>query len=314
MVLSPAIGPIVCISIPVPDLQGAVELYGKWFKYQERARGHFTDSKVICQNLPKLAGRAWRYLTPSSPDSLFGGLRLIDAGPIPSTPSPLTTIGWAAAELSVKDVDGLATRLTGSPFKIIGPPGSLESNASIKAMQVAGPYGEVFYLADVGAYEGPLSLTRATCPIDRTFVAVLATHDLETTRDFYETRYATQRISDHEVTIPVLNQAFSAPAGTRFHISSQQLAGGSLIEIDELPLTAKRRAPLSSGLPAGIAMVTLATNEVAKNLTEIADIVGGCGNIVTGRAGELIEFVGRSIDLQTSVNRSLNPVYPLTAT
>ena len=195
------------------------------------------------------------------------------------------------------DVDGLAARLARSPLKIIGPPHALESNAAIKAMQVAGPYGEVFYLTDVRAYEGPLSLTSATCPIDRTFIAVLATHDLDTARDFYETRYATRRISDHEVHIPVLNHAFDAPAGSRFRISSQQLAGGSLIEIDEFPLTAKRRALLSCGLPTGIAMVTLATEEAAKNFIEITDIVGGYGDIVTGRAGELIECVSRPIDL-----------------
>ena len=52
-----------------------------------------------------------------------------------------------------------------------------------------------------------------------------------------------------------------------------------------------------AGMPTGIAMVTLATDEVAKNLTEIADIVGGYGDIVTGRAGELIECVSRPIDL-----------------
>ena len=297
MAILPTIGPIVCISIPVPDLDGAAALYTEWFEYQEQARGNFPNGIVIRQNLPKLAGRAWRYLTPSASDSLLGGLRLIDAGPIPSTSSPLTSIGWAAAELSVMDVDGLAARLARSPLKIIGPPHALESNAAIKAMQVAGPYGEVFYLTDVRAYEGPLSLTSATCPIDRTFIAVLATHDLDTARDFYETRYATRRISDHEVTIPVLNHAFDAPAGSRFRISSQQLAGGSLIEIDEFPLTAKRRALLSCGLPTGIAMVTLATEEAAKNFIEITDIVGGYGDIVTGRAGELIECVSRPIDL-----------------
>ena len=297
MAILPAIGPIVCISIPVPDLDGAAALYTEWFEYQEQARGNFPNGIIIRQNLPKLAGRAWRYLTPSASDSLLGGLRLIDAGPIPSTSSPLTSIGWAAAELSVMDVDRLAARLARSPLKIIGPPHALESNAAIKAMQVAGPYGEVFYLTDVRAYEGPLSLTSATCPIDRTFIAVLATHDLDTARDFYETRYATRRISDHKVTIPVLNHAFDAPAGSRFRISSQQLAGGSLIEIDEFPLTAKRRALLSCGLPTGIAMVTLATEEAAKNFREIADIVGGYGDIVTGRAGELIECVSRPIDL-----------------
>ena len=111
MAILPAIGPIVCISIPVPDLDGAAALYTEWFEYQEQARGNFPNGIVIHQNLPKLAGRAWRYLTPSASDSLLGGLRLIDAGPIPSTSSPLTSIGWAAAELSVMDVDGLAARL-----------------------------------------------------------------------------------------------------------------------------------------------------------------------------------------------------------
>lgn len=288
----PECGPIVCVSIPVPDLNVAAEVYAEWFRFQEIARGNFSDGVAEHWNLPGLAGRAWRYMASPGADSLMGGIRLIDSGSIPAPLPPLTSIGWAAAELSVMNVDRLAMQLQQSPFKIIGYPRALESNAEIRAMQVAGPYGEVFYLTDVRAYTGPLSLTGATCPIDHAFIAILAANNLKTARKFYETRYRTQRVSDDKIPIPVLNDAFGAPIGTLYHISSQQLAGGNLIEIDQYPPSAVAREPLSCGLPPGIAMVTVAMGGAAAQFRDLTDIIGGYGDTITGNAGELLENVG----------------------
>ena len=292
MAFLPELGPIVSITIPVPDLGVAEGLYAEWFGFRAIARGNFADAVAKHWNLPGLAGRAWRYLVSSGSASLLGGLRLIDSGPIPPPLPPLTSIGWAAAELSVMNVDKLSVHLQQSPFKIIGYPRALGSNAAIRAMQVAGPYGEVFYLTDVRAYKGPLSLNSATCPVDHTFIVVLAAKDLNTARRFYETRFGIRRVSDDKIVIPVLNDAFGAPTGTLYHISSQQLVGGNLIEIDEYPPTAVMREPLSCGLPPGIAMVTIAKEGAAARFRDVADLIGSCGDTIIGGAGELLESIG----------------------
>ena len=60
----------------------------------------------------------------------------------------MTTFGWNATELLVKDPDALAEQLvTGSAFRMIGPPKDLWAAPDApRAMQVKGPGNEVLYL------------------------------------------------------------------------------------------------------------------------------------------------------------------------
>lgn len=236
-----------------------------------------------------MAGANWSLL--ASDPSGIGGLRLIEVeGPAPQIP-PLGSLGWAAAELSVIDPEGLQPKLEEAGFRVIGPPRPLGSNPSVRAMQVAGPSGEVLYLTDVRAYDGALDLHRACRPVDRLFIAVLACHELEDARGFYEGRFAAHRVSDRSVDVPVLRNCLSLPDDALIRISSLQISGGCLIEHDQYPETARVR-PTIGGLPTGIAMMTVRAEDVDGPTIDGPPYGGAPVALVRGRQGEWIELVG----------------------
>lgn len=181
-----------------------------------------------------------------------GGVRLIEAE---GAVAPLASIGWAAAELSVADLDGVVARAAECGFRLIGAPRALGSNASIRACQLADPGGAVLYCADVRAFGGTAKVHRAELPVDRMFIAVLASADLERSRAWYAERFGLVPTSDHSVPIPVLNDAWGRPAGTAWRISSQQLGGHGLIEIDQYPQEARSPDVDRFGLPGGVIAV-----------------------------------------------------------
>jgi hypothetical protein len=289
----PALGPIVCVSIQVPSLSEASRLYQKWFGYREVTRGRFQPSNMRRWGLNKLANQAWRYLAPPGPPGP-GGIRLISGGGRASVNRPLTTIGWAAAELSVQDVDGIAKRLATSPFQIIGEPRPLGSNPAIKAMQIAGPWGEVFYLTDVRTYQGGLQLVKARHDFDRTFIMVLASRSFENTRRWYERHFHLSRVSDHAVNIPVLNRSFGLPLETEYRIGSLQLSGSCLVEIDQYPDAADEKPRKLHELTSGVAIVSLLADTKKRRESDrvyLACLLSGSGTLMAGENQELLEIV-----------------------
>ena len=293
MPVRPTLGPVVCVSIQVPNLHEASRLYQRWFGYQEVCRGRFRHHDMRRWGLNKLANRSWRYLAPHGHPGP-GGIRLISGGAKSAKAKPLTSIGWAAAELSVIDVGAIASRLTSSPFLIIGAPRALGSNPAIKAMQVAGPHGEVFYLTDVRAYDGKLNLVKARHEFDKTFIVVLASKTFDETRNYYESRFQVKRISDHQVPIPVLNKQFDMMPETGWRIGSLQLSGSSLIEIDQYPEMAIEKSREIGGVPAGVSIVTFASELFPLHLVnraQLCELISGRGALTQGHAGEFLEFV-----------------------
>lgn len=253
------------------------------------AAGQIDKTTASLWDLPNMAGANWSLL--ASDPSGIGGLRLIEvAGPVPEIP-PLGSLGWAAAELSVIDPESLRPRLVEAGFRVLGVPRSLGSNPSVRAMQVAGPSGEVLYLTDVRAYDGDLDLHRARRPVDRLFISVLASHDLEDARGFYEERFAADRVSDRPVDVPVLRNCLNLTDDALIRISSLQISGGCLIEHDQYPKTARER-PKTAGLPSGIAMMTVRAERVDGPRIGGPPYGGAQVELVRGRQGEWIELVG----------------------
>jgi hypothetical protein len=203
----------------------------------------------------------------------------------------LTCLGWAAAELSVSNPESLVAPLERAGFRILGRPRMLGSNEAIQAMQIAGPDGEVLYLADVRAYEGSMSLHRATKPVDRLFIAVLACGDLDHARSFYEDRFGTARVSDREVAVPVLQQSLGLPDSATVRLSSVQLAGNCLVEHDQYPPTALDKERVA-GLPCGIAMITVRADIADGRTIDAPPYNGAPVQMLHGGAGEWLELVG----------------------
>jgi hypothetical protein len=186
------------------------------------------------------------------PPSGLGGLLVIEAE---GSVVPLRSLGWAAAELSVAGLDDIVARAVPLGFSVIGPPRTLGSTATIAACQIVDPGGACLYGSDVRAYAGKARIPKATQTIDRMFIAVLASGDLEATRAWYAGHFGVPPISDHAVPIPVLTAAWNSPPDTRWRISSQQLNGDGLVEIDQYPPGTPQRPRDALGLAGGIAAV-----------------------------------------------------------
>ncbi len=246
-------GPILWITLSTPDLDASLSAWAAGLGLSVVEQGVVSDSLADTYGAPALSGARWALL-----GGRLGGIRLIESVAGMEEDAPLASLGWAAAELSVADADAACGRAIGAGFPALGAPRPLGSNPAIRAGQVAVPGGGSLYLTDVRAYDGPLNLWRAARAVDRAFIAVLATGDLDADRDWLEAEGVGAKVTDRPVKVPVLQDSLGLGQEATIRISSLQLAGGCLIEIDAYPEgTPGRRA--REGWPAGVAMVTLAS-------------------------------------------------------
>ncbi len=284
-----SLGPILAATIATADIDKAERIYRAGLGLMVIASGRLPASVAGAWGAPELTGARWIGL--GSSDEGLGGLRLVEVPGLPADALPLASLGWAATEISVIDVDGRAATMSKAGFSVISPPRPLGSNAQIRAAQFAGPDGEAIYVTDVRAYEGPFEVRRAVHPVEGCFIAVLATADLEAARHFYEAGYGTRRVTDRPVMVPALTKQLGLADGEMVRISSQQLDGGCLLEIDAYPPQTPPR-PRAGGLPAGVAVMTFAGPASGPPGPAGWPYRGRPVETVRGAAGELIELVG----------------------
>ncbi len=282
-------GPILAATIVTADVEKAERTYRAGLGLTVITSGRLPAAIATAWGAPDLADARWIGLASSSEG--LGGLRLVEVPDPPVDALPLASLGWGATEISIIDVDARAAAMTAAGFRVVSPPRPLGSDAQIRAAQFAGPDGEAIYVTDVRAYQGPFEVRRAEHPVEGCFIAVLAAADLEAARDFYETGYGTHRVTDRPVLVPALTKQLGLAEGEMVRISSQQLSGGCLLEIDAYPAGTPER-PRASGLPAGVAMMTFSAPVVGPGGPAIWPYRGRPVKVVRGVAGELIELVG----------------------
>lgn len=234
---APALGPILAATVVVADLDRAAAAYRTLLGWSELAAG-------------RQDGDRWCLLGPAA--ATWGLVRLLEAPDAARQPT-FRTLGWAALEVMVADAGATLERCLGvDGLEVLQPPGSVGGDDALRALQASGPGGEGLYLTQVRRQPDLFSLPTLADGEHRVFVAVLATHDVEASRGFFETAFGVARVTDHPLPVRVLNQAYGLPAGTLHRISTVQLAGGSAIEVDQYPPEAVPR-------PAGSAGVTSVT-------------------------------------------------------
>ena len=99
-------------------------------------------------------------------------------------PTPFAAPGWAAMEVLVKDLDALFADLPPA-FSLLNPPAALSFSEQIRAMQVAGPAGELIYFTEVSGEVPGFSLPTATQQVNQCFVMINAVTAIQTSIDFY---------------------------------------------------------------------------------------------------------------------------------
>jgi hypothetical protein len=214
---------------------------------------------------------------------------------------PFRQQGWMSLEVLVEDVDQLASELEGSPFELYRPPADLDVSDDIRAMQVIGPAGEVLYLTQVKGPVPPFDIPMARCRVDQLFIPVLCCIDRDDALAFYR-QFAGGKDYLFDTKITSVNTAYAYPLERKHPVATVQLAGSTMIEIDQIDAAQRRPQPVGS-LPAGIAMISYEVDKLADlDIEWLATPARLCGQPYQGRlaaccrgnGGELVELIERN--------------------
>lgn len=273
--------------------------------YRDRLGLSLVDNAPLTADLAQswgvapLAGARMATLQPTSGASCW--VRLVEQ-PVPDAFRPTRTHGWAAFEFSVQDVYNWPDRLAGGGFTIVGPPKEIEGLPYFVPMQVTGTGREMLYLNEVRQDTPSSDLPKATSPVDRIFIAILATPDLPGALRWYAERLGLEEGGTYDIDYTMLNAAFELAPGTQHRLTMVQNGRLPILEVDAYPDAATAREVTEGHLPPGNAIVTLAVRDLdALALDWIVEPMarkeppysGALVATVRGPAGELLELVER---------------------
>lgn len=283
--------------ISTPDLDGALADYHGCLGLDIVEQGTLDADLSMSWGCPKSAGARFATLQPQSGAHCF--LRLVEA-PLSVDFRPTRTYGWAAYELTVKDVFGWPDRLQASGFDIVGPPKALEGLPYFIPMQVTGRGREMIYLNEVAENTPTSDLPKARSLTDHIFIVILATPDREASLKWFERALKLDISSSYTLAYSMINNAFGLDSDYRTTITMVQKDRLPIVEVDDYPAEATVRRGNPEMLPPGNAMITLAVDDLdALDVTFIAPPVTRQGPLyggrrtatVRGHAGELIELL-----------------------
>lgn len=289
-------GRIKCGTVSTPDLDAALRDYRDLLGLHVVEQGTLPDSLAASWGAPAAAGQPFALLQPDSGVPSF--LRLVEA-PLHPDYTPTRTFGWAAFELTVQGVYGLAERVEGSGFTIVGPPKSIEGLPYFVPMQVIGRGGEMLYFNEVAMDTPSSDLPKAASPIDHIFIVILATPDREGSVRHLKDRLRLDEGGSYTLNYTMINKAFGLADGTQSTITMVQSGRLPIVEVDGYPPAATPRPGHAGMLPPGNAMVSLSVDTLDLDLDWIGPAERHAGPLYDGRAsrtargsaGELIELI-----------------------
>ncbi len=293
----PMLGPLLFATIRCNAADQVAAAYCRHLHLKIKSKGRLSSELADLMAAPELANTPCYWLGPKAGHAWLRILELPTDEPV----VPLKRRGWMALEVSVSNVDELATQLAESPFTVIGEPADLAFSSSIRAMQVTGLAGEVLYLTEIKEEIAEFQLKPADAFVDRLFIAVLAAGDRGTSGDFYAS-LGTGKPLMTNTRIGVLNRAWEHKKDHEYPIAIASMAGSSLIEVDHLPEACKISDDEKP--PAGIASMGMTVDKIGamgfnwqsppKSVNEFP--WSGClGACVRGPDGEWIELVEKAV-------------------
>ena len=189
-------------------------------------------------------------------------------------------------------------RQPGSGFQVIGEPRPLGAGSPIRAMQAVGPAHEVLYLTRVAAGTPPMYSARSF--VDRPFVVILGSRDLDETRRFLRERLTLESSSFGPARMTVLNKAFGLDIETTHPLAVARISPEYSLELDQYPPQATERSRRPGELPPAMAIVTFEVESLQPLKTlwltpplpiATAPYRGRRAVSIRGSTGELIELV-----------------------
>lgn len=290
-------GRILGVTAATPDLDGALRDYRDRLGLRVAEEGSVPPDLAAAWGCPGVAGARYAALLPDSGAPC--ALRLVEQ-PVPPAFAPTRSFGWAAFELTVRDVFGWPARLDGSGFEIVGDPKGIPGLPYFVAMQMLGRGGEMIYLNEVRADTPTSDLPRARSGVDHAFIVILATPDRAATMRWYADRLGLEEGGTYTIPYTMISRAFGLPADHLTTLSMAQVGRMPIVEIDDYPAQATPRPTDPGMLPPGNSLVTLAVDRLdARGLDFLTPPAVRPGPVyrdrrtatVRGPAGELLELV-----------------------
>ena len=292
------LGPILAVTISVPNLAIIEKSYQQTLDYQVVERGVVGADLINAWNAPATNNRPYILMQPQSKHNFY--LRFIES-PSASGEHSLKTLGWNAAELLVKDVDSMPAKLKNSDFKIIAMPRTLSTTEEIKAMQVFGPASELLYFTTV-SNEG-FGLGSAQSSVDRVFIVINAGARMSDHINFYGKKLGIEISNPQPVRMSALNKILELNSEEKHPLSTANIEGPFMIELDEYPTGTIPRPRLNGDIHSGIAIVSFEVNSLDSLPVKVHGSISKPEGklysnqrsaIILGPSGEWLELIEKS--------------------
>ncbi len=283
----------------VSDISVCVSAYTDLLDYQVIDEGELPQSLAAAWSTPDMAGMPYALLQPSSGAEVY--LRFIETDRTGGYWPPVTQ-GWIATEILTTDPDALLEKLQGSAFTHIGGPGDLYPHPkSARALQMAGPAGELMYFTRILPGGSRFGLHGAKTFVDRPFIMVTGGTSMDETHGFYGGVLGLRVTEPSAFVIGQMSRVLGVDPRTAYPVSLARIPGRSfLIELEELPPYIERRHVPEGQLPEGLAMVSFNSapldelNLIYRAEPRRIDIPPYNGRkvaVIEGPAGEWLELI-----------------------
>lgn len=283
----------------VPVLDDCIAAYRDLLGFRVVDEGRIPETLSRVWDTPAMAGMRYALLQPASGTEVY--LRFIETGNTSGYWPPVTQ-GWVATEMLATDPDALQLQLEGTAFRRIGGPADLYPGPkSARAMQMAGPAGELMYFTRILPGGSRFGLKGAKSFVDRPFIMVVGGDSMERLTEFYGGKLNQRVIESPPFTIPQMSRVLGVDLGTTYPVSLAVIPGRSfLLELEEYPAHLERRSRAEGQLPEGLAMVSFGSPDLERLALEFRaapralDELPYNGRkvaVVEGPAGEWLELV-----------------------
>ncbi len=239
----------------VPDLSACIPVYRDLLDYQLIDEGSLPESLTSAWAAPNMSGMPYVLLQPASGAEVY--LRFIETGRAGGYWPPVTQ-GWIATEILTTDPDALLEKLQGTAFTHIGGPADLyASPKSARALQMAGPAGELMYFTRLLPGGSRFGLHGAKSFVDRPFIMVVGGLSMAEIHEFYGGVLGLRVSEPDPFRIGQMSRVLGLPRQTGYPVSLARIPGRSfLIELEELPPYIERRTVPDGQMPEGLGMVS----------------------------------------------------------
>lgn len=291
-------GTILGVLSAVPSIELGIAAYACTLGLDLVEEGALNASLARSWGCRANAGARYAVFRPASGADCW--VRLVEQ-PDHGDYKPSRSFGWAAFELCVEDVFGLAGELARSEFDIVGPPKAIANmEPAFIPMQVLGPGREMVYLNQVLKDMPNLDLPKAGSIVDKAFIVILAARNRAAALEWYRQAIGLERSDSYTIPYSMINRAFDLPSDYMTTITMLAHGRMPIIEVDDYPEATIERPRHPGMLPPGNALVTLAVDNLDDCRVDwITPPCSRAGSLYQGRragctsgpSGELLELV-----------------------